>query len=213
MSKGCGCIGFAGAVAVGLVIGAIALFAAGYHWVNTRMLADEPESVFADKWTKLDEAALAGKLAPIALLMKQNKEGEQKVSLKGSEAGRLLDEYFTREGVDCRAAVSFGDTVTDVTFARRVREGKYLNGELRAFIKADNADFEVSVYGLRTGEFKWPKPLLVMASRWIEGTLETQALLKDMPLRIMDYDSGKDQVKLTVKVVREDKTPAEDGAY
>jgi hypothetical protein len=219
MNKASGCLGFTAAVVTGLVIGVIALGVAGWHWVNTRALADEPEAVSAQKWTKLDEAALAAKLAPLALLMKQNKEGEQKVVLSGAEATRMLGEYFTREGEDCRAAVSFGDTATGLAFSREVLEGKYLNGELRAEIKAKDGEFQVKVFSLRTGGFKWPESGRLLAARLIEGELETQALLKDMPLRIMDYASAKDQVKLTIKVVKQDKkrekkqdqSPAEEG--
>jgi hypothetical protein len=209
MSKGCGCVGFAAAVAAGLIIGVIGLTAAGYYWVNNRVLADAPREMYRDKWSKLDEAGLAGKLAPLALLIKQNKEGEQKVALKGSEANRLFAEYATRRNDDMRTSMAFGDTVTDITFSRRVREGKYLNGEFRADIKGLNGDFEVKVYSLRTGEVDWPAPLLVIWSRWIEGALETQALFKDSPLRLMDYETAKNQAKLTIKVVKLDKTPAE----
>jgi hypothetical protein len=205
MSKGFGCIGFTAAVVTGLVIGLIALLVVGWHWVNTRVLANEPETVYAQKWTKLDEAALATKLAPLALLMKQNMEGEQKVVLNSGEAGRVLGEYFTRRGEDCRAAVSLGDTATGVTFSRQVLEGKYLNGELRADIKAKSGDFQVKVYSLRTGGVKWRKWWLPLFCHVIEGELETQSLFEDMPLRITDYNSGKDQVKLTLKVVKQKK--------
>ena len=202
MGKGCGCFGFAAAVMIGLTLGLLGLGIAGYYWVNTRILSDEPMAAPTEKWSRLEEAALTAKLAPLGAAIKQKREAEQNLTLKSDEATRLLDQYLPRAQDGDRTRVEFGDTATAVMFSRRVREGKYLNGELRADVRAQNGDFEVSFYSLRAGTFDLPRSLFPLLSRWLEGELEIQAPFKETPLRIKDFSSSKNSAKLTMRVVK-----------
>ena len=211
MERGCGCFWFSLAVLLGLVLGVVGLGAAGYWWANAKVLAHEPMAMPVEKWGTLDEAALTVKLAPLALAIKQNKQTERELVLKANEANRLVDRYILTGPDDYRVRMSFGNTATAVLFSRKVMEGKYVNGELRADISAKDGDFEVEVIGLRTGEYKWPKPLLPQAARWLEGILETQSLFQNDPWRVMDYSYQKDKLKLKVRTVSQtESAPVEE---
>jgi hypothetical protein len=199
--KGCGCVSFFGAVALGVVVGVIGLLVVGYFWVDKRVLSDAPLEISREGWSRLDEAALTLKLTPAALSIKRGKENEHSLSLDAEEANRLVDQYVLNGLPDSRIDLSFGDTTTIIGFSKKLAEGMYLNGELEAGITAKDGDFEVDVKRLKTGTYEWPRPFLPQVARWLEGTLETQTLFQNDPWRIMDYSVQKKNLNLLVRIV------------
>ena len=201
MKKGCGCASFILAVALGLALGTIGLGVVGYFWVDQKVLSKEAAAIEPLKWSKLDEAGLSVKLAPAALSIREGKEVEHKLKLKPREADRLIDRYMIANSEEIQLRLAFGDTATVIKFSVLAYEDRYVNGELRADIKAEDGDFEVTAYSLKTGEFEWPGQAMPHVSKWLEGTLETQTLFKDDPWRLMDYQTGKGDLKIKVKIV------------
>lgn len=203
MGKGCGCTGAAIAVALGIILGIAGLGLAGYFWVDTRILAPEPMEIPKTKWTAVEEAAIALKLAPVIRAVKKNRESEHKVTLRPREINHLLDDYVLPDLGDLDLDVAFGDTVLIIRFSRRETEDRYLNGELRAVISGEDGDFEVTAHSFKTGKFDWPKPFLPRVAQWLEGVLETQTLVKDRPWRLRGIEQKKNGAKVVVEVIKQ----------
>lgn len=207
--KGCGCLGLTLAVLGGLALGVAGLGVVGYSWVNNTVLESQPVGMPLENWSKVEEAALAAKMSPILLSMKTGNEGVYAVSLKEREMNRLLDEYVLINGGGTSAQVSFGDTAMEIGFSIPVRAEKYLNGAMRADIKAKDGDFAVKVLGLKTGGFVWPGSLLPQVSHWLEGVLETQTPFRANPWRVIDWSVDDKKAKLKLRTVNPADLPAE----
>lgn len=201
--RGCGCLGFVTAVAVGVLAGVIGIGVAGYLWLDKSVLSDQPLELEKPKWSVMDEAAMTAKMAPVAASIKLKKEATYDLTFKPKEVNWLLDEYLLPgQADDLEIAVSMGDTAMIVDFSQRLL-GKYLNGQLRAKVTGQEGDFEVEAYGFKTGDFTWPPELLAQVGQWAEGILETQKLFRDDPIRLWGISHDKKEIKLTVKTLAE----------
>ncbi len=201
MDKGCGCLGFALAVTVGVFLGLAGLGIAGYVWLNTRVLSDQPAKIDRPKWTKIDEGLFAVKLAPVYLAIKQEKESLHTVNIKPKEANRLWDECVAPYLEESVADVSFGDTAAVIAFSQRATQDKYLNGEIRLNVSGENGEFEVKIYSLKTGDWVWPRSFLPWAAYYLRSRVERQPDCANRPARLLGLYHDKKGLKATIKVM------------
>jgi len=200
---GCGCFGFALAIIAGLALGLAGLGAAGYYYLDRKILSDQELNFAVSDWNAGDETVLSAKLVPFARALRNRQEFMGQVSLTEREADRLLESYGLNELGAGGGEVVFGDTAMTVEFSRPLKNGKFLNGELRAGIAAENGDFEVAVYKFRTGEYTWPRFLDPAVRYWLEYLLDTQRLFKKQPWRMLGFSLGPGECRLTIKVLPE----------
>jgi len=205
MKKGCGCCGFMAAVFVGVIIGAVGLSVAGYHWLNHQALGDEPVK-FERTWTEKDEARVAAKLFPPALAHTVGKESEHAIELSAAEANYLLEGVILKN-TGARAELVLGDPELTLRFSAPVggksvwvKDHKYLNGELAGKFTGRNGDFEVELSSLRLGGFTCPDSLLSWAAYWLRGQLERQPFLQDERFKIIGLSHRGPKLELTVQI-------------
>ncbi|MFO8058641.1 MAG: hypothetical protein R6V10_15250 [bacterium] len=200
MEKKGGCCGCVAAVGAGFVLGLAALLVIGYFWVNTKVLSTEPVNYPELQWTAKDEAAFTAEMEPAFAALKNNRASEHKISLNPKEANYLVKDSLLQEIPNSDAELTFGDTALVLRFSVPLSKesNKFLNGELKTRVSGSREDFEVEVYGVRTGDYDWPETTHAWMAYWLRGSLETNSFLEGVPVVIESF--SHDQKGLDMKI-------------
>jgi hypothetical protein len=205
MGKRLGCLGLIAAVIAGLVVGVLGLGLAAYFWAGTNLL-EAQASVEYPKWSALDEAVLAVKLAPTYIALKRDREETRELSLRPAEVNHLLDQHLPPMFKQTLLALDAGDTATVFIFSRAAG-GRFVNGEVRAEVTGGEGAFEVKILKVRVGKKFLPHSLFYPVSRWMESMLETQTPFKDQRFRVTGFRQEGKVFKVDIKTRKEAPGP------
>lgn len=201
MRKGCGCYGYLLAVLAGLVLGLAGLLTAGWFWAAGKVLSPAPAVLTQKDWSAKDEAALALKIAPVAKAIEGRESKDFSFSLTPAEANRLFQEYLRRQGWGLSGELLTDEGAFKVRFSERVKQGRYLNGELRAEVSASGGKFTAKALSFQAGNWKLPPGFLAELGYWIAGALTTQKPFQREPWRLLALGRSNGAITVEVRTV------------